>query len=263
MKRSGLIGLTFAASLILASALFSSKAGASSPALKCDAGNAAITLPQSGADLSGVIQVEGTASLSGGFQYYKLEFSRANREDYVVFSGLVRQQVVNGQLGVWDSASVPDGAYNIRLRVVDTTGNYCEAFAKNLRVSNAGLVQPTPTNSPSVTPSASPTPTPAQTEAPPQFSVVPTAGPVAAPTIKAPNAAEPTPAATQTAPAQRGETRTPAAPSFLPGGINLNSIAEAARELLSGAARTFVFGAIVMAGIFLIVGVIFYVRRVL
>src|SRR5919199_984258 len=153
--------------------------------LTCNQSIAVIQNPQPGAVLSGVVQVEGTASLGGGFQYYKVEFSSANRDDWVLFSGLVRQQVVNGQLAVWDSASVPDGVYSMRLRVVDVTGNYCEWTITQLRVQNSAPVQPTlaPTlvpSTPTATPTPappSPTPTPQETESTQPFNAVPSAVP--------------------------------------------------------------------------------------
>ncbi len=221
---------------------------AAPPRLNCASANAAITAPASGATLSGIVQIEGNAALGGQFQYYKLEVSPDGRDAFNTIGGLVRQQVNGGQLGVWDSASVPDGTYQLRLRVVDPTGNYCEATVGGLRVQNSAPVQPTDT------------PTPVETEATPEFSVVPTA----VPTINIPGGeftsgsaqatAQPTGSATQSA---SGSS------SSLPGGINIEGITSALGEALSGYVRAFIFGALAMAGILLLIGVIFYVRRVL
>ena len=232
--------------------VFPTRALAAPPALNCNTNNAAISSPESGAVVSGVVQIEGSASLGGAFQYYKVEFSTANRDDYVVFSGLVRQQVVNGQLAVWDSASVPDGQYSIRLRVVDQTGNYCEVVVRNLRVQNSAPIPPTDTP----TPEESPTPT--EVEGTPAFSVVPTV----VPTIQLPTSGENSGAPAPTV-AQPGVTRTPSSGTSLLGGINATSIVDALTGIFSGLFRTFLFGAMAMAGVIVVIGVIFYVRRMM
>jgi hypothetical protein len=218
------------------------------PALNCSAANAAIIAPQPGAPLSGVVQIEGTAALGNTFQYYKLEFAIAGRNDFTVFSGLVRQPVVNGQLAVWDSASVPDGVYAIRLRVVDTTGNYCEALVSGLQVQNSVPVQPT----------EAPTPTVAETEAPPVGNVVPSA----IPTIQLGLPTEPGAGATITPRASPPASRTPSATGSS-SGLNLSGFFDAVGEIFNGLVRTLLFGAMAMAGVLLVIGVIFYVRRVL
>ncbi|MGB8646877.1 MAG: hypothetical protein WCF84_16675 [Anaerolineae bacterium] len=226
---------------------------AAPPRLNCSSTNAAITSPASGATVNGVVQVEGTAALPSDFQYYKLEFSPQGRDAFTVFSGLVRQSVNGGQLAVWDSASVPDGSYSLRLRVVDTTGNYCEALVTGLVVQNSAPVQPTDIPA---------TPAPTETEGPVPTSVVPTPLPTILilggqqPGGPAQTTGQPTAVTTRTA--SPGNTST-----GIPGGINLGGISGALGDMFSGYMRAFIFGALAMAGIMLVVGVIFYVRRVL
>ncbi len=225
--------------------------GLAAPAqVNCSPANAAITAPAGGATVNGVVQIEGTANLGGDFQYYKLEFSPQGRDAYTVFGGLVRQQVNGGQLAVWDSASVPDGAYNLRLRVVDLTGNYCEAVVTGINVQNSAPAKPTDTPAPTETEGAVPT------------SVVPTA----LPTIIIPGemtsgqaqaTGQPTAASTETA---SGGSSSGGGTT---GGINVGGITNALGDAFSGYLRAFLFGVMAMAGILLIVGVIFYVRRVL
>src|SRR5262245_14386768 len=120
---------------------------AAPPARDCSAGNAAILAPQPGGVVSGIVQIEGTASLGGDFQYFKVEVAPSGTEAWGDLTGQAHDQVVNGQLGVWDSAAVPDGSYSIRLRVVDPTGNYCEALVTNIAVQNSG---PTDTPTPAI-----------------------------------------------------------------------------------------------------------------
>lgn len=217
-----------------------------SPNLRdCSGGNAAILAPQSGATVTGIVQIEGTASLGGEFQYYKLEVAPVGTEAWGTLVGEAREQVVNGQLGVWDSASAADGAYTIRLRVVDPTGNYCEATVTNILVQNS-------------LPTAVPTPefTATPTEAPPIQNAVPT--PV--PTLPT----EGTPAAEASPTAVRPSiTRTPIPVGTTLGGIEVEPFVDAITAFLTGLGRVFVFGMFAMGAIFVLVGVIFFVRRVL
>lgn len=211
----------------------------------CSGGNAAILAPQSGATVTGVVQIEGTASLGGDFRYYKLEVAPAGTEAWGNLVGEAQQQVVNGQLGVWDSAAVADGAYTIRLRVVDPTGNYCEATVTNIVVQNS-------------VPTAVPTPefTITPTEAPPIQNAVPT--PV--PTVSTEGTPTPGPSPTSVRPSI---TRTPAPVGATFGGIEIESVVNAVTDFSTALGRTFLFGMFTMAGIFVLVGVIFFVRRVL
>jgi hypothetical protein len=222
-----------------------SNAFAAPTARDCSGGNAAILAPQSGATVTGIVQIEGTASLGSEFQYYKLEVAPVGTEAWGTLVGEAREQVVNGQLGVWDSASATDGAYTIRLRVVDPTGNYCEAMVTNINVQNS-------------LPTAVPTPefTATPTEAPPIQNAVPT--PV--PTLPT----EATPEAGPTATAVRpGITRTPVPVGTTLGGIEVEPFLDFIADFFGALGRTFVFGMFTMGAIFVLVAVIFFVRRVL
>lgn len=225
-------------------AMFRAPTFAAPNARDCAGGNAAILAPTTGATVFGIVQIEGTASLGGDFQYYKLEVAPVGTEAWGDLTGQAAQQVVNGQLGVWDSAAVPDGAYTIRLRVVDPTGNYCEAQVTNVLVRNSA--PPTPT--------VLETPTPVETEAPPIQNAVPTPVPT--------TPAAGTPAATITPP-RAGPSRTPAPGSGGIGGIEMDQIVGMVTDFFSVLARIFLFGVLAMAGIFFFVGVVYFVRRVL
>lgn len=211
----------------------------------CSGGNAAILAPQSGATVTGVVQIEGTASLGGDFQYYKLEVAPVGTEAWGNLVGDAREQVVNGQLGVWDSAAVADGAYTIRLRVVDPTGNYCEVTVTNIVVQNS---------LPTAVPTSEFTPTP--TEAPPIQNAVPTQ----APTISAEGTPTPGPGPTSVRPSI---TRTPAPVGATLGGIEIEPFVDAFTDFFAALGRTFLFGIFAMAAIFMLIAVIFFVRRVL
>lgn len=211
----------------------------------CSAGNAAILAPQTGTAVTGIVQIEGTASLGGEFQYYKLEVAPVGTEAWADLTGQANQQVVNGQLGVWDSAAVADGAYMLRLRVVDPTGNYCETIVTNISVQNA-----LPTQEP--TPAETATPT----EAPPIENAVPTPIPTTSPNGTG------TPGPTVTPP-RAAPSRTPVPGSGGIGGIEIDQIVGVATDFFSALGRIFLFGVLAMAGIFFFVGVVYFVRRVL
>jgi tetratricopeptide (TPR) repeat protein len=83
----------------------------------------AITSPQAEAVLEGKVEVWGTADLAEGFEYYKLEYRLADGE-WIVIGDLHEEPVVDGLLGVWDASSLAPGRYQLRLVVVDNTGNF-------------------------------------------------------------------------------------------------------------------------------------------
>lgn len=215
----------------------------------CSGGNAAILAPVGGATVFGIVQIEGTASLGDEFQYYKLEVAPAGTEGWSDLTGQAGQQVVNGQLGVWDSAGVADGVYSLRLRVVDPTGNYCETIVNSILVQNSTPVTPTPAE-------ALASPTPPETEAPPIQNAVPTP----LPTTPSPKETG-TPEPTETP--GGAVTETPEAGSGGFGGIGIDQIIGIATDFATAIGRIFLFGVVAMAGIFFFVGVVYFVRRVL
>jgi hypothetical protein len=106
---------------------------------------AAITAPTDGQELQGVVTLTGSAN-HPEFDRYELAFGpEPNPNDaWQVFS-TNPQPVAGNVLGVWDTGSVGDGAYSLRLRVVRKDSNYDEAFVRGLRVSNQQpLNTPTP-----------------------------------------------------------------------------------------------------------------------
>jgi hypothetical protein len=208
--------------------------------------------------------------------FYRLEVAPVGTEAWGGIGGQGTQQVVNGQLGVWDSASVPDGRYTIRLRVVDPTSNYCEAFVTNVVVQNSAPPPPIAVESPVPTETeAPPIQNAVPTQGPPTVEGVPTtdpAGPTADPAAPAvptplPGQATFTPAARTATPRQTaGPSRTPTADGPAAGlGIDFDftGLVDVVSDFFSGLARTFAFGIIAMAALMFLVGVIFFVRRVL
>lgn len=83
---------------------------------------ARLVSPGQNQTVSGVVQVMGTANMPN-MQYYKLEFRPAGTNiEFAYITG--QNQPADGLLGVWDTSPLPDGAYTLRLVVVDHTGNY-------------------------------------------------------------------------------------------------------------------------------------------
>jgi hypothetical protein len=157
--------------------------------LRAQAGNG-ISRPAAGDTVDGVVIIEGTAG-DADFLRYELAFlQEANSgAGWIVFAEGDRP-VVNGTLAIWDTTVgrtanapvFPDGAYQLRLRVVRTDYNYTEYFVRSLLVTND---QPTPT--PTVTPTIpAVAPLPQQTAAaeivPPAPALLPSLTPFPTPT---------------------------------------------------------------------------------
>lgn len=93
-------------------------------AASCPDSRAVITSPLDGETVRGVVAVKGRA-VHEEFGYYKIEFSRAESDR---FSFLTSEDTQNpgdsGQLTSWDTSTVPDGDYRLRITVVRKDGNY-------------------------------------------------------------------------------------------------------------------------------------------
>ncbi|HLY27279.1 MAG TPA: hypothetical protein VKQ72_13115 [Aggregatilineales bacterium] len=144
----------------------------SGAALAQDANSARITAPKEGDSLFGLVTIQGTAA-NANMQRYVLEFDQQDTGvvQWFPIAGPITQQVTSGVLGQWNTTTVPDGRYEIRLRVVLRDGTVISDVVQNLHVSNK---QPTPL------PTALPSPTALQPTA------LPTAGPSPTPIVQQP-----------------------------------------------------------------------------
>ncbi len=177
------------------------------------------------ATVSGAVEIRGRA-LVPNFQFFKVEYSPAERQNWVLIgTDVVRTPVEDGRLAVWQTARLPEGAYQLRLRVVDPSGNYCETLVSPVLVSSAR---------PAETPLPTPTETVELTVVPPQDT--PTS-PVVIPKVVAP------------------VSSTPGAlpPRAQPSGFGTPDL------LVTGA--YFFLGVFGMAGIVLFVAIIMYLRN--
>jgi hypothetical protein len=91
----------------------------------CPDPGAQLTFPVAGSDLSGVVEVLGTARINA-FSYYRFEVKFPGSET-PSFIAQYDEAVENGSLGVWDVANPdlypPGGPYRFQLVVVDIYGN--------------------------------------------------------------------------------------------------------------------------------------------
>ena len=94
------------------------------PPMACPQPGVCITSPASGARVSGVVQIRGTANIDR-FQFYKVEYGMGEEpSSWHSTSDIHGQPVADGLLETWNTAGFPDGAYKLRLTVVDVTGNF-------------------------------------------------------------------------------------------------------------------------------------------
>ena len=91
-----------------------------------------ITQPGDSAQVDGIVQVRGAAVIDN-FDYYKFEFRIPSADEWV-FIARFDNSVPEGVLGSWNSDTVPPGAYEFRLVVVDQTGNFPDPCAIRLIV---------------------------------------------------------------------------------------------------------------------------------
>lgn len=130
---------------------------------------AVITDPANNAVVSGTMQITGSAD-SPTFQFYVIDLAPEplTGDQWSTIGTTHETSVINGVLETWDTTSVPDGSYTLRLRVVRVDGNYSEFFTQQVVVSNT---QPVPTDTP--TPAeATPLPTVTPTDLPPTPTIV-------------------------------------------------------------------------------------------
>lgn len=123
---------------------------------------ATISSPAPLSTVRGVISIRGVAA-HPQFLRYEVYITPVGREDWVFLSMGGSPAPAEGELLRWDSASVPNGRYDLRLRVVHQDGNYDEAIVSSLNVANAApRLTSTPTGPATrVPPAVTPTPPPA------------------------------------------------------------------------------------------------------
>jgi Right handed beta helix region len=109
-----------------------------------------ISAPASHSTQSGVMFIAGRAQMEGAFVRYQVDFSTTGLNLWVLINS-APQAVMDGTLARWDTTLVPEGSYDLRVRTVDTTGNYCESL-----VSSVFVKRVTADSGPRTTTSAAP-----------------------------------------------------------------------------------------------------------
>jgi hypothetical protein len=120
--------------------------------------------PQPGDALQGVVTITGTSQVDG-FASAEIAFSYTGDPTGTWFRiASDDQPVLNGTLAIWDTTSISDGVYDLRLQVLTADGKTLQAIVSGLRVRNYTPVEtPTPTE---VIPAATPLPTSTPTPTP-------------------------------------------------------------------------------------------------
>lgn len=109
-----------------------------------------LTSPAEGQQVTGVVQFAGQVQ-APNFNRYQIEIAPiSNPEDFVIVSGPTNSQQPNGTLGQWDSSTVPNGVYRVRLAAFANDGGY---IFKTIQIGvNNALPTPTQPTFPPITP---------------------------------------------------------------------------------------------------------------
>ena len=106
------------------------------PAQGCRTGRVQIRSPRTNSRLSDVVSIRGTATCDH-FDYYKFEFEDSRCDKGICFvAGPFRSPVVNDELMEWDTTTIPNGRYTLRLVVVGQNGAIYRTIAR-IRVNIA------------------------------------------------------------------------------------------------------------------------------
>ncbi|MGD0877389.1 MAG: hypothetical protein ABSA01_04485 [Anaerolineales bacterium] len=124
----------------------------------------AIISPQQGEVLQGTVTIRGS-STETGFQSFEVDFAYTGDTTGTWFLISQSSQAVDlGTLATWDTTTITDGNYDLRLRIILNDGTPLDVIISDLRVRNYTPIE-TPTPAPTVikptlTPTDTLTPTP-------------------------------------------------------------------------------------------------------
>ncbi|MCI0549457.1 MAG: hypothetical protein L0287_00735 [Anaerolineae bacterium] len=93
-----------------------------------------ITSPQPGAIVNGSIEIIGTANIPN-FGFYKYEIAPMGTQDWATISA-DREAKQDKKLGDWNTASLTNGEYFLRLVITDNVGVSLEPCVIAVRVAN-------------------------------------------------------------------------------------------------------------------------------
>jgi hypothetical protein len=133
----------------------------------------AISYPTSNEVVRGVISITGSAT-HPTFQRFQITYASepVYGNDAWRTIGIERtDQVVNGELAIWDTTTLPEGSYSLRLRVYRQDGNYDEIEVRQIVVANSQVTE-TPTPETETTPGQE-SAAPDQSDGPPTITPTP------------------------------------------------------------------------------------------
>lgn len=93
-----------------------------------------ITSPEPGKDVNGIVNIVGTASVPN-FGFYKYEIAPMGAQNWATISAY-REPVREDTLGEWNTASLTNGDYFLRLVITDNVGVTLEPCVIAVRVLN-------------------------------------------------------------------------------------------------------------------------------
>lgn len=83
-----------------------------------------VTQPLNNETIGGVVGIIGTATISN-FQFYKVEYGQGEVPfNWISIGGTQSQPVTGTALAWWDTATVPNGVYRLKLTAVDNQGQF-------------------------------------------------------------------------------------------------------------------------------------------
>ena len=106
------------------------------PSPICADPNNCLSYPPENATLSGRVTLLGTAD-HGQFQFYKVEYGLGEEPTaWHVISDIHHERVINGTLETFDTTSLPNGVYKLKLTVVDVTSNFPPPHVVRIVIEN-------------------------------------------------------------------------------------------------------------------------------
>jgi hypothetical protein len=117
-----------------------------------------VTMPRPDTAIGGVVSIMGTVQVAR-MQHFELAFGPGtNPWQWIPIGERRSESVADGRLALWDTTTIPDGLYTLRVRAVRPALSqaYVEVFVSGLLVSNAPT---TPTPAATLPPTQTPTPT--------------------------------------------------------------------------------------------------------
>jgi hypothetical protein len=134
-----------------------------------------ISAPIPGIPLKGVISIDGTTAMTG-FQSWEITFGYANDSTgswFLIDEG--QEIITQSEITQWDTATITDGDYNLRLTIYLEGGRREHFIVNGLRVRNYSPVEtitPIPSQTPTpYTETPLPSQTPTVTQAPTETSI--------------------------------------------------------------------------------------------